>query len=118
VECRVNGNCSAVEFCDIDYTDDGRCCFCDDATGKDTCEQLGTCKKLPCAICQECLNTMRDPQNITTGTYNPTTVFTAQCPIQLAAAPAVTAFAPATAATACSNIQSKYFNTISKCTLT
>lgn len=88
-------------------------CVCSETTGADTCVQQGTCAKTQCTLCQECLEDMRDPQNITSGTYSLTTgsafeASTKGCAAQVAKTPNV-------AAPTCLQIKEKYFTPQSKC---
>lgn len=39
-------------------------CSCSETTGKDTCVPLGQCAETPCSLCQTCLTTMQDSQNV------------------------------------------------------
>lgn len=92
-------------------------CACSETTGADTCVHQGDCAKTQCTLCQECLEDMRDPQNITsgtlTGTYSISTgsafeADTKGCAAQVAKAPIV-------AAPTCAGIKLKYFTPLSKC---
>lgn len=92
-------------------------CACSEDTGADTCMRQGTCEKTQCTLCQECLEDMRDPQNITTGAltgaYSISTgsafeTSTKGCAAQVAKVPTV-------AAPTCADIKAKYFTPLSKC---
>lgn len=91
VACRAQfNNCTAEEFCNFAGATDS--CTCDEATGKEACVQLGVCQKTPCSVCQTCLTTMRDTQNITTG-YTSTFTSAPRCPTIMGSADPCTAIA-------------------------
>jgi hypothetical protein len=47
---------------------------CDEATGMDTCEQLGRCGPTPCAICRRCFVAMQQVADSQKAVTNATAV--------------------------------------------
>jgi hypothetical protein len=79
--CRTTSDCNSTDlFCG--YAATTQRCVCNEATGLDSCETLGTCSPTPCAVCKGCFVAMRALAATQQAEKNATTValaFRAAC---------------------------------------
>lgn len=56
--CRTTPDCNSTDLM-CSFTSTNRRCVCNEATGIDACEEIGSCGPTPCAICKRCFVAMQ-----------------------------------------------------------